>query len=296
MYALDGLRGNPAQPLSQRIRERKLELKHWNILIHNLKLAAADFFRVELEPLLQHMPQPDLTRLLRDADMLNLGLFASRFATDTGEFTWRPRVDPGLNDLDFTTKMRPAMLIEIAHPLFSLRFLGQPIWCAALADALDRDPGLVLEKLAAADLRTLEFFLWNLLTARDELRAPELIEDSTIGSAVLGISRSASNDQENLAALCGTLYLWTWRELAELLPFVVKEAAVRHCVDAAKSSSIKLIRLAAGLAALRPDAIPADARESILDGLSALRFPLEVPSQTLALERVRQWIDGIPPQ
>jgi hypothetical protein len=144
--------------------------------------------------------------------------------------------------------------------------------------------------------RTLEFFLWNLLTARDGLRAPALIEDPAIMAAVLGISRGASNDQENLAALCGTLHLWTWRGLAELLPVVVPESAIRHCVEAAKSSSIKLIRLAAGLAASRPDAIPAHARESILDGLSALRFPLEVPSQTLALERVRQWIDGIPPQ
>jgi len=295
-YALNGLRGNPAQPLSRRLRERKLELKHWNVLIHNLKLANAEFFHAELEPLLQHIPQVDITGLFRDADMLNLGYFASHFALDTGEFTWRPRVDPGLNDLDFTTKIRPATLIEIAHPLFTLRFLGQPIWCAALADALDRDPGLVLEKLAAADLRTLEFFLWNLLTARDELRAPALIEDPAITAAVLGISRSASNDQENLLALCGTLYLWTWRGIDELLPVVVPASAIRHCVEAAKASKVKLIRLSAGLAAVRPDAIPALARESILDGLSALRFPLEVSSQTLALERVRQWIDGIPPQ
>lgn len=295
-YALNGLRGNPAQTLSRRLHERKLELKHWNVLIHNIKLADTEFFRAELEPLVQHMPQPDLTQLLRDADMLNLSIFASRFAPDTGEFTWRPRVDLALDDLDFSTKIRSIPLIDMAHPLFTLRFLGQPAWCAALADALDRDPGAVLAKLTAADLRTLEFFLWNLLTARDELRAPALLDHPAVIGAVLGMSRGASNDQENLAALCGTLFLWTWGGLAELLPVVVPESAIRCCVEAAKSSSAKLIRLSAGLAAIRPDAIPAHARESILGGMTALRFPLEVPSQTLALERVRQWIEGVPPQ
>lgn len=187
-------------------------------------------------------------------------------------------------------------LIAIAHPLFTLRFLGKPEWCAALADALDRDPRCVLEKLAGEDLRTLEFFLWNLLTARDDLRDPSLLDEPEIGVAIAGIARGASADQENLAALCGTLCLWARSGFGDLLPLVVTESAIRHCASAAEPSSPKLIRLAAGLAALRPGAIPARDREVIQRGLAALRFPLEVPSQTLALDRVRLWIEEIPPR
>lgn len=130
----------PARPLVDQLRDHGLDLNHWNILIHNFKTADPTLFLAELEPLLREMPQPDMTRLLCDADMLNLGLFARRFGPETGDFNWKPRLDPDPEALDFGGKIRPAQLIAIARPLFTLRFLGRPEWCSALANALDRDP------------------------------------------------------------------------------------------------------------------------------------------------------------
>lgn len=292
--ALNALKGYPSRPLGERLRRPRLTLRNWTILIHNLKLADPEFLRSELEPLLRDMSPAEWARLIREADLLNLGIFAGRFAPDGGDFAWRPHLDPALGEPDFDAILGPASLSEIAHPLFTLQYLGKPDWCAAIADALDRDPGNVLAKMAGTDLRTLEFFLWNLLTARHTLSPPALLDSLGIGSEIGAIGRRGADDQENLAALCGTLYLWGWRGLNELLPLVDRESALAHCLTAARLKGVKLIRLAAGLAALAPAALPAAGRDAIRQGLGSLVFPLEVPTQVLALERVRAWIESVP--
>jgi len=289
-FALNGLRGYPPQALSERIRDQRLTLRQWNLLVRNVKLADAECCRTELEPMLRDMPQAEMTTLLRNTDLLQLSLFGNCFAPGSSYFEWRPRVDSDILEVDARAMIVTATALEeIAHTLFCLRYIGVPRWCAVFADVLDHEPTLVEKKLITADLNTVEFFLWNLLTARDSLHAPRFLSDDSIAQGILRIARSTS-DQENLTAMCGTLHLWSSARLNELLPFLVEERVVEICEAVAKRKGVKLIRLAAGLAALRPVALPARSCEAILGGLAALHFPLNVPSQSLALERVRQWI------
>jgi hypothetical protein len=79
------------------------------------------------------------------------------------------------------------------------------------------------------------------------------------------------------------LHLWGWPQLIDLLPFVQLKAAIQHCVSAAKSNSLKLIRLTAGLAALTPKGIPVQDCRVIQSGFSDVKFTMEIPNQTLAL-------------
>lgn len=259
--------------------------------MRNLKLADEEYFRLELEPLLRDMPQHEMTRLLLDADMLNLGLFASRFAPESGDFTWKPQVDANIPESDARALIVPAILKEIAHSLFVLRYIGVPRWCAALADAIDHEPMLVQEKLEKADIKTVEYFLWTLLTARHDLHCPALIDSPEIAVAIIEVAKKYPEEQESLAALCGTLHLWGWCRLGELTPFVKKESALTHCLKAAELKNPRLIRLGAGLAAVAPLGLSTEARQAILNGLDALVFPLEVPSQVLALKQCRAWIE-----
>ena len=273
------------------MRSHRLTLRQWNLLVRNVKLADAEYYRIELEPLLRDMPQLDMTKLLRNADLLNLGLFASCFAPESGCFEWKPRVDSDIPEIDVRAMIVGAALADIAHALFSLRYIGLPRWCAVLAKILDREPILLQEKLIIADLKTVDLFLWNLLTARDSLHAPSVLSDDSITRGILDVAGRATSDEERLSAICGTLHLWGWARLDELLAFLVEERVVKTCEAAAKRKDVKLIRLAAGLCALRPVAPPARSCEVIVEGLAALHFPLNVPSQSLALERVRQWIE-----
>jgi hypothetical protein len=126
------------------------------------------------------------------------------------------------------------------------------------------------------------------------LSPPALLDSLGIGPEIGAIARRGADDQETLAALCGTLHLWGWLGLTELLSLVDRESALAHCLTAADLKSTKLIRLAAGLAALAPAGLPAAGRAAIRQGLASLVFPLEIPSQILALERVRAWIETVP--
>lgn len=290
-FALNGIKRYLPHGLGARIHNRSLTLRQWSILIRNLKLADAEYSKLELEPLLRDMPQHEMTKLLRDTDMLTLSLFASRFAPESGDFTWKPRVDADISEPDARDLIVPSMLAGIAHSLFALRYIGVPRWCTTLADVLDREPMLVQEKLEKADIKTVEHFLWNLLTARHDLHCPVLLDITGIGAAISEVAKKYSSDQENLAALCGTLHLWGWHVLGELTPLVKRESALAHCLEAAKLKSPRLIRLVAGLAAVTPLGLSAAARQVIRDGLDSLVFPFEVSSQILALKQCRTWIE-----
>lgn len=290
-FALNEFKGYPPQRLCVRLHNRSHTLRQWCTLIHNLKLADVEYFRLELEPLLRDISQHEMTRLLRDADMLNLGLFATLFAPESGCFTWKPRVDADISASDAKALVAPATLEEIAHPLFVLRYIGVPRWCATIADVLDCEPMLAQKKLGSADIKTVELFFWNLLTARHDLRCPALLDSPEIGTAIIEVAKKFSEEQESLAALCGTLHLWGWHGLGELTPLVNKESALAHCLEAAKLKSPKLIRLVAGLAAVAPLGLSATAQQVIRDGLDSLVFSLDVPSQVLALKQCRIWIE-----
>ena len=292
-FALDQLREQPPKPLSELLSGRVLELKQWNILIHNIKLADNICFRSELEPLLRGLEQTQMAQLLCNADMLNLGYFLSRFAPDTGDFAWQPSLPKEISDLNFCTKINSASLKEIAYPLLNLRFLNSSVLCSNLADVIDHNSKIILDKLSNTDLMTLDFFLWNLLTARDSMDAPHILSDASICSIILDIARHSPKNQEDLTALCGTLHLWKWPEINDLLPLVKLDSAIQHSVSSAKSNSIKLIRLTAGLASISPESIPARDFQIIQSGLSEITFSIEVPSHYIALEHVRKWIGTI---
>ena len=289
--ALNGLRGYPSLPLQQRLLGHQLSLQNWNILIHNIKLADPEFLRAELEPLLRDISPAEWARLVRDADLMNLSIFAAKFAPESGDFTWRPHLDPAFGEPDFASVVGRSDLTATAHGLFNLRHLGKPDWCAAIADALDRDSESVLPKIAAADLQTTDLFLWNLLTARHDLQCPALLNSPGIGAAICEVATKYSKEQVNLAALCGTLHLWGWQGLGELMSMVKGKLVIEHCLTAAKSKSPSLIRLAAGIAAISPIGFSAAARQAITDGLGSLAISLAFSSQVLALERSRTWIE-----
>ena len=293
-FALNRLLGLPRRSLRERLQGHELSLRNWSILTYNVKLAGGQFFHDELEPMLEELSSEEWDRLVTGSDLLTLGLMASQFAPETGNPGWRPHPERA-GSFDMDAMVTAASLVNIAHPLFSLRYLGRADWCAGIAESLDRRAENVAEKMAGVDLRVLEFFLWNLLTARDTLRLPALLDRPSVRSVIFAaVDRHGTEDQEDLAALCGTLHLWEWDGVTAMLGLMDLESVTKHCCTAADSKSPRLIRLTAGLNALAPTDLPAASRESILQGLEALVFPLEVPSQMLALQRVREWIATIP--
>lgn len=291
--ALNGLKGYPSRPLTERLRGQRLRLQNWNILLHNLELADPQLLRAEIEPLLRDMSPTAWTRLTREANLLNLGLFARRFAADGGIFSWRPHIDSTLGKPDFDAILDSALLLEIAHPLFTLRYLGKSDWCTALAVAIDQDPARMLAKIEESDLKSLEFFLWNLLTSMQGLHCPAFLNSSEIGPAIIKVAKKHSKEQVDLMALCGTLHLWDWNGLSELTPLVNRESALVHCLEAAEQKNLKLIRLVVGLAALAFHELPAKGRQTIREGLDSLVFPFAVSNQILALKQSRTLIEAM---
>ena len=202
-------------------------------------------------------------------------------------------MDSTLGKPDFGAILDSALLIEIAHPLFTLRNLGKPHWCTALAAAIDQDPARMLAKIQESDLKSLEFFLWNLLTSRQGLHCPAFLNSSEIGPAIIEVANKHSKEQVNLMALCGTLHLWDWNGLSELTPLVDRESAHVHCLEAAEQKNLKLIRLVVGLAAVAPHELPAKGRQTIREGLDSLVFPFAVSNQILALKQSRTLIEAM---
>ena len=194
---------------------------------------------------------------------------------------------------DFRSMLRVASLADVANSSFNCRHIGKPEWRRLIVENLEHDPSTLSQNLSDADPMTLDFFLWNYLAARNDLCCPHLLDEPSIGSDILRVARTADNNRDHLAGICGTLHLCNWQRVDELRPLLDAKLTLAHCLRVASAKTPRLIRMVAALACLKLPTIDRSAHGAIKDGVDSLVFSYKIQSQALAVAQVRKWLEAM---
>jgi hypothetical protein len=119
---------------------------------------------------------------------------------------------------------------------------------------------------------------------------PSLMQDHTFINRIIEKATEAKEEQENILGMVGTLELSRYEVPKKLSGLIKPETAKNLCLNAVKSSPIKLIRLLGGLSAVLLD-ISSVEKKSYLSDLEKLTFDIEVPNQHYALNQLKLWLE-----
>jgi len=269
------------------VENRDLSLRNWMILIANLRLAGPEVLGESIEPMLRAMEGSEWMTLIGKSDLRNIGGLAAAFHPDGGVFRWLPSI-PHDYLPDFDALAAGASLLELAHALYSFRWISRPDWCKALSDVVDRQVSSIAERVRAATLGQVDFFLWNLLTARERLGPPSILNTQAFTDALQSIIKPAQ--QSRCLGLCGTLRLWGVADVNKLVSSPINPAfAFERCLELAQRPSFELIRCTSGMLTTvsRPD--PSWAR-ALSPALKQLASNADAGSREAA-QRVLEWLE-----
>lgn len=253
-------------------------------------LANPSFIDEVIVPTIKSYSTNQYENLFFQSDLRNISTFLSRFNPRDGIFEWVPPEGISFQKIDFLYKIENRTLDEIAHFLFNFYFIGRCDCCNYFAKLLESHQTQLLSKIESANLRDIDFFLWNLWMALPGNETPSLIQDRTFTNRIIEKATEAKDEQGNILGIVGTLELSRYEVPKKLFGLIKPETAKNLCLNAVESCSIKSIRLFGGLSSVLPD-IPSVEKKSYLNHLEKLTFDIEVPNQCCALNRLRLWLE-----
>lgn len=268
-----------------------MDIKAWNIFIQNLLIIDRSYIERQIAPILKGYPAQQFETLFSQADLRNVSTFLNNFDPRNGILKWTLPEGINFRRIDFITKALQTPLENIAHFLFNFHFIKQPTLCNHFAQLLDNHRQEFFPTFAQADIKEMEFFLWNLWMAFPEGEPISLLSDQSFLDILVEKASQEKKEPVNILAALGVLTLSGANIPAELTALIKPASAQAMCDKAAKVSPITLIRLLGGLMVLSPN-IPSKTKNSYLNALKALTFELEIPNQRYALARVTVWLES----
>lgn len=269
---------------------RDIDLRSWNILIHNLLLADKEYLERNLAPAFAMLSPFDFERLLAEADLYNINLFCSWFRNERFCPTVRALIPiEFVPSLCNEGKLIGAALEHISYLLFNLRFVGRHQWGPELVKCIESQHQRLVPKLRAGDLRTIDFFVWNMWIALETAEAVEFVGRTDIMSEITSVAIKNQVDQENLLGIIGTLFLSSGEVQRDLLSLFQVAVATDSVEKSIQTASTRTIRMLAGLRAVgyAPDATR---RARYIDALSKVTPHADVKNEAVAHKAVLEWL------
>jgi hypothetical protein len=186
-------------------------------------------------------------------------------------------------------KLNEATLEHLAYLFFNFRHVGRHHWCVELVKFVEIQHELVCAKLRNSDLRTIEFFVWNMWIALENSEALEFIGREDIMLEIVSVATSGADDQESLFALIGTLFLGLGEAPQRLASLCQLTGAVDSIEKSIQLSSTKTVRVLAGLRAATyvPDAAQ---RARYIEALSKAPPRTDIQNEAIAHGSVLDWL------
>ena len=269
-----------------------IDLKAWNILIRNICSIDSEYFEQTIVPVLSSFSRQKFEFLFRDSDLKNLGIFLSFFGQETGGLAAEIFQDIEYDRIDLHNKIDGAALLEISHFLFSPRAVGLENLVTQTSQYIQKQWETFIPRVEDADLKTVEFFLWNLMLALpsgEKLRLPAPIVDAI--EAKIGTSPV---DQPSLLGVLGILDLIEDHGAhLRLSSYLSGQQAIKICRDASTNPEFRLIRLLAGLKSLSAAPPTEENVDLFRAGLNSLDLSLTIPRQEDFLDRLHEWLGWV---
>jgi hypothetical protein len=286
-YACNGLLYEDISPL---LKSEKMDLKGWNIFIHNMKLAYPDYIQSTIVPILNHFSTTQFENLFIKSDPKNIGIFLDHFKPQDGIFSWNLTSEIGYQKIDFVNIAQQSSLSEIAYFIFNFYYINDAKWCNFFAEKIEENMATFTPVIEASDLKTIEFFVWNWWMACQEGCTPDTLKDGTFLEVIFKKVQKERDIQENVLALLGTLYLAGCEIQESLLKKINPNRAIQICRNALiEERIIKSIRLIGGLIALSSEEHLEWIREEGIPAILKTPFELEVPNQIVAINKLKEY-------
>jgi energy-coupling factor transporter ATP-binding protein EcfA2 len=269
---------------------KTIDLRSWNILIHNLLLADSEYLKRNLEAVFNNFTQIDFDKLLLEADLFNINKFCGWFSNGQMNLDMLRSFPSEFNSsLCSEEKLSQATLEHLAYSLFNFRHVGRPDWSLHLAKCIQGRGELLISKLENSDLRRTDFFIWNMWIALENFEHLPLTLHSDVLSAIMSVAYLNRDDQENLLGIIGTMFLGSGNLPGELKSLCNLARATRSLEKIIKMPSTKIIRMLAGLRAMEYAPETAD-RAKYTEALSSISVRKDGPNESAAYKAVLDWL------
>jgi hypothetical protein len=289
-YLKDAFNRLLSQNLEDLLRKQMMDLRAWNIFIHNIILSDPSYIDKIIVPIFRSFSIKQYEKLFYQSDLKNIGIFLSHFNPHDGLFKWTPPKGITFQKLDFMNKFEQSPIDEIAHFLFSFYFVERPDLCNYFAELLEMHPKQLLAKIEVTEINQLGFFLWNLWMALPVGVKPSLLKDISFKEILIKKATLEKEDQENILELVGILKLSYSEIPTKLMVLIRPDDAKQLCHKAVKAGSFKSMRLLGGLSTIFPD-LPFCEKKDYLIVLEKIFNDINVPNMNYALNRLREWLE-----
>ena len=276
-------------PITQ--KSEVMDLRSWNVFIHNLLLADMGYIEKEISPILKGLSGERFESLFCQTDLQNIGIFLSRFNPKDGVFKWSISREINFKKIDFLQKIEGVSLEAIAHFLFNFYFIDRGDCSHYFACLLNENPDKFISKTAASDLTEIGFFLWNHWLAMPKDSRPFFVENKEILRIIKEKAKS-EKQKDSIQQVIGVLSLIGTSPSDELKRLVSSDEATLLCQEAIKNNSVTAIRLLAGLSEIA-DSITEDDKDVFMQGINNFMFSTEIPNQLASIEKIRKWLCNV---
>ncbi|MCL4704887.1 hypothetical protein KJ068_06985 [bacterium] len=278
--------------LAKRLFGKDFDLKAWNVLTYNLNYIGRRHVDTILAPIFREFPASKFEGLFRKADLRNISTFLGRFNSHTGVFRWQLPDGIDFKKINFGQNLVQSSLPEISFFLFSFFYINRADCAHFFAEELNKYRSLLLQLIERADLKTVDWFLWNWCLAMAKGERPLLIADQEFHRKVFAKVGGEDAAQEHLLGIIGTMHLFGCSVPQFFLDVIDIERARRDCQRVSARGEVGMFQLFAGLiAVLRGKLSPYEKRmysRSIRKCEEKLK--VSIPSQKDLLSRLKSWL------
>lgn len=286
------LRSITSTDFHSRISSAQFKLRDWNVLLHNLKIMRASNLIETAGSVLKSFSATDFNKLFSDSDLRNISTFHGHFSSYQGLFDWQLPRDIDYVALNLSSTLKRTNLLELAHTLFSFCYINRLEVGSHYAIQFADSPDMVLQLMQRADLRAIDFFMWNLFIMLPAGKKPDLFENPKFLKKIIQKS-TEKHAQRHLLGIVGTIRLSGSSVDTGLISALSIKEAKRLCQEAADSGDVRLYRLVGGLWAV--DERNLDNRKKViyLGALRALtaKLSVETPNQRLVVNQLVDWLN-----
>lgn len=269
-----------------------MNLKSWNIFIHNMFMVQPVFLKNIVSPILRRFSSDQFTELFLQSDLKNIGIFLNWFNPQNVMFDWSLPEGINFKGLEFPKKIKDSTLDAVSHFLFNFYFLDRRDYSNYFARQFKKLQDEILLKIEASKMSELDLFMWNLWMALPAGEKNPVLANKAINNKIIEMAEKEKERQGDILGLIGTLNLSRHQIPPELTALIDPSKAKEICLNAVGKGSITYIRLLGGLSEVMRD-IRTDERETYLKGLGNISFHTNVPNIEIALTRLKGMFRGV---
>ncbi|RIK82244.1 hypothetical protein DCC62_00435 [candidate division KSB1 bacterium] len=226
---------------------KKMDLRSWNILTHNLKIISPHLVESCVSSILCKKSVAEFERLFCESDLRSISMFLMKFNPHCGVFAWQLSNYIDFTRIDFEKKVAVSSLDTLAFLLFNFFYVQRNDCAQFFSQQLDTYQSLLLQLVSQANLRTVDLFLWNWCLGMPTGNRPTIMHKAEFHQRIFRHVETEKSREEDLLGIVGTMHLFGYDIPQYFLHAIDCVNAEGICKRITAKEDVRMIRMLAGL-------------------------------------------------